>query len=91
MRGTLESILGGPLFDWSWYKTMLPSSLGGLKMHGAVFHAPAAFLHSSTQSLVMVFKLTSQSFSNSPHTIASVPQLQLLPNVLTGKISAVSF
>jgi len=38
----------------------------------AVLHAPAAFLHFSTQSLAMVSKRTSQLPTISPHTIASV-------------------
>ena len=46
----LESILGGPLSEWSWLKPSLPSSLGGVNLRSASLHAPAAFLSSSSRS-----------------------------------------
>ena len=43
-----------PLPDWSWTKASLPTSLGGLKIHRASLHSPAAYIASvfSTQLLV---------------------------------------
>ena len=54
LREALESIMGGPLSDWSLLKVSLRSSLGGLNLSSASLHAPAAFLAacSSSQSLV---------------------------------------
>ncbi len=50
IRETLESILGGPMSDWSWLKATLPSSRGGLDLRCASLHAPAAFLASCSQA-----------------------------------------
>ncbi len=50
IRKALESIMGGPLSDWSWQKASLPCSKGGLGLRSAPLHAPAAFLDSSLPS-----------------------------------------
>ena len=44
IREALESILGGPLTEWSWIKASLPCSRGGINLRSASIHAPAAFL-----------------------------------------------
>ena len=54
IRRTLESIIGGPVSDWSWLKATLPSSCGGLNFRSASRHAPAAFLSSYSASLPLV-------------------------------------
>ena len=54
IREALESILGGPLSDWSWTKASLPSSRGGINLRGASLHAPAAFLASDRSSRALV-------------------------------------
>ena len=51
LRLALESIVGGRLSDWSWLKATLPSSLGGLNLHSASLHAPAAFIAASSSSV----------------------------------------
>ena len=51
---SLESIVGGPISDWSWLKASLPSSRGGLNLRSAVLHAPAAYLASISQSRSLV-------------------------------------
>ncbi|XP_064394938.1 uncharacterized protein LOC135342184 [Halichondria panicea] len=54
IRRALESILGGPLSDWSWQKASLPCSKGGLGLRSAPLHAPAAYLDSSLRSAPLV-------------------------------------
>ena len=54
IREALESILGSPLSDWSWTKVSLPSSHGGINLHSASLHAPAAFLASDHNSRALV-------------------------------------
>ncbi len=44
IRRALESILGGPLSDWSWQKASLPCSKGGLGLRSAPLHAPALLI-----------------------------------------------
>ncbi len=53
-RRALESILGGPLSDWSWQKASLPCSKGGLGLRSASVHAPAAFLDSSLRAAPLI-------------------------------------
>ena len=67
IRISLESIMGGPISEWSWLKASLPSSLGGLNLRSAVFHASAAFLASSQQSSQLVERILGQPSSVSPH------------------------
>ena len=50
MREILSDLVGGPLSDWAWLKASLPSSLGGLNLRRAMFHAPAAYIASLQQS-----------------------------------------
>ena len=50
MRKFLSDLTGGPLSDCAWLNTSLPTSLGGLNMQRAMFHAPAAYIGSLTQS-----------------------------------------
>ena len=54
IRQHLDDIVGGPLNSWSYTKTSLPISLGGLGLHRASLHAPAAYISSisSTEWLV---------------------------------------
>ena len=54
IRESLESIVGGPLSDWSWLKASLPGSRGGFNIRSASLHAPAAFLASSSGSQPLV-------------------------------------
>ena len=57
MRASLQLIVGGPLPDWSWLKSSMPSSRGGLNLRCASHHAPAAFVASFNQTLRMVEKI----------------------------------
>ena len=75
IRRTLESIVGGPVSDWSWLKATLPSSCGGLNLRSASRHAPAAFLSSYAASLPLVELILGHPPSPSPHTTAVVPAL----------------
>ena len=54
MRDSLSDLAGGPLSDWAWMKASLPSSLGGLNLRQAMFHAPAAYIGSLHQSRSLV-------------------------------------
>ena len=75
MRRTLESIIGGPVSDWSCLKSTLPSSRGGLNLRSASRHTPAAFLSSYTASLPLVERILGQHPGPSPHTTAAVSAL----------------
>ena len=75
MRRTLESIIGGPVSDWSCLKSILPSSRGGLNLRSASRHAPAAFLSSYAASLPLVERILGQHPGPSPHTTAAVSAL----------------
>ena len=75
MRRTLESIIGGPVSDWSCLKSTLPSSRGGLNLRSASRHTPAAFLSSYTASLPLVEWILGQHPGPSPHTTAAVSAL----------------
>ena len=50
----LSDLVGDPLPDWCWTKASLPISLGGLNIHRASLHSPAAYIGSvfSTQLLL---------------------------------------
>ena len=50
IRESLSDLAGGPLSDWAWHKASLLSSLGGLSIRSARFHAPAALISSLAQS-----------------------------------------
>ena len=50
MRESLSDLAGGPLSDWAWHKASLSSSLGGLSIRSARFHAPAVFISYLAQS-----------------------------------------
>ena len=54
MKEALSDLAGGPLSDWSWLKTSLPSSLGGLNLRRAILHAPAAYVGSLHQSNALI-------------------------------------
>ena len=75
LREALESIVGGPLSDWSWLKISLPSSLGGLNLRSASLHAPAAFLAACSSSQSLVEGLLGHPPSLSPHTSPAVSAL----------------
>ena len=49
-----ESIVGGPLSDWSWFKASLPSMQPRRPEPSAALHSPAAFLSSSLPSISLV-------------------------------------
>ena len=68
IRRTLESIVGGPVSDWSWLKASLPSNRGGLGLTSASQHAPAAFLAASSASQPMVEQIIGHPQSISAHT-----------------------
>ena len=75
IRQTLETIVGGPISDWSWLKASLPSSRGGLNLRSASLHAPAAYLASryGSQSLVeWIIGHSSDSFPHSSSTVATL-------------------
>ena len=57
MRASLQLIVGGPLPDWSWLKSSLPSSREVLTLRYASHHVPAAFVTSFHQTLRMVEKI----------------------------------
>ena len=71
----MESILGGPLPEWSWLKASLPSTYGGLNLRSALLHAPAAFLGSSVRSQPLVERILGRPADISPHTSPAVAAL----------------
>ena len=75
VRETLESILGGPLPEWSWLKASLPSTYGGLNLRSPLLHAPAAFLGSSVRSQPLVERIFGRPADISPHTSPAVAAL----------------
>ena len=75
VRETLESILSGPLPEWSWLKASLPSTYGGLNLRSALLHAPAAFLGSSVRSQPLVERILGRPADISPHTSPAVAAL----------------
>ena len=75
IRVTLESILGGPISDWSWLKASIPSCKGGLGLRSASLHAPAAFLASSSASKPLVERILGHPPGPSPHTSPAVSAL----------------
>ena len=75
MRRSLETIIGGPVSDWSWLKATLPSSRGGLNLRSASSHAPAAFLASHISSLPLVEWILGHPPSPSPHTTSVISAL----------------
>ena len=75
IRESLESIVGGPLSDWSWLKASLPSSRGGLNLRSASLHAPAAFLASSSGSQPLVEQILGHSPDPPPHIRSAMSAL----------------
>ena len=75
IRETLESIVGGPISDWSWLKASLPSCRGGLSLRSASLHAPADFLASSSASKPLVEQILGHPAGPSPHTSPAVSAL----------------
>ena len=49
-----DKVVHSIVSDWSWLKTTLPSSRGGLNLRSALRHASAAYLASHTTSLPLV-------------------------------------
>ena len=72
MREALESILGGPLSEWSWLKASLPSSRGGVNLRSASLHAPAAFLAYISRFQTLVGEMLGHAPGLSPHTSSTV-------------------
>ena len=54
MRDVVSDLAGCPLSDWSWLKSSLPSSLGGLNIRHATLYAPTNFIVSLHQSESLV-------------------------------------
>ena len=75
IRESLESIVGGPLSDWSWLKASLPSSRGGFNLCNASLHAPAAFLASSSVSQPLVEQILGHPPGPPPHIRSALPVL----------------
>ena len=75
MQDALEAILGGPMLDWSWLKASLPSSRGGLNLHSASLHAPAAFLASWSRSLQLMQSILGQPLGPFSHTSSTLAAL----------------
>ena len=67
MRESLESILAGPMSDWSWRKASLPSSRGGTNLRSASLYAPAAYLGSISLSQPLVEMTLDCAPGSSPH------------------------
>ena len=81
-----ESIVGGPLSDWSWLTTSLPSSRGGLNLCSAFLHAPAAFLASSSGSQPLLEQILGHPPGLLPTSALLCRPLPLLQSILTGSL-----
>ena len=75
MHEALQSIIGGPLSEWSWLKASLPSSRGGINLQSTSLHAPAAFLASSCVSQTLVRKMLGHDPGPSPHNSSTMAAL----------------
>ena len=80
VRETLESIVGGPLPDWSWLKATLPNTFGGLGLRSALQHAPAAFLRSCARSQPLVVEMLNHSIDSPSHISPTVISAELRPH-----------
>ena len=65
IRESLETIVGGPILEWSWLKGSLPSSRGGISLRSASLHAPAAYVASSLFSETLVSDMLAETVDNS--------------------------
>ena len=61
--------------DWSWLKVSLSSSRGGLNLHSALLHAPAAFLASWSRSLQLMESILGQPLGPFSHTSSTLASL----------------
>ena len=86
MRDALSDLAGSPLSDWVWLKASLPSSLGGLNLRRATFHAPAAFIGSFCQSNSLICGILGHppvSSVHFPYCIATLAKVAGKPEWIT--------
>ena len=57
MLEALSDLVGGPLPEWSWLKSSIPSSLGGLGICRASLHSSAAYISSLDQFRPLVARI----------------------------------
>ena len=77
MRESLESIVGGPVSEWSWLKASLPSSRGGINLRSVSLHATAAFMGSSSDCRPLVERMLRSPMGSSPHFDSTVTALAM--------------
>lgn len=77
VRECLESIVGGPVSEWSWLKASLPSSRGGVNLRSAELHAPAAFVASSCASQGLVGQILDLPRGTPPRLLSAVSDLSV--------------
>ena len=80
MRDALSDFTANPLPDWAWLRASLPSSLGGLNLHRAMFHATAAVFGAFCQSISLVFRGT--PYPSSTHCISAIAEAGLPSRIL---------
>lgn len=67
IRGSLESIVGSPITEWSWLKASLPSNLGGINLRSASLHAPVAYITSPHTPETLVSAILGESVDCRTH------------------------
>uniref|UniRef100_A0A1X7UDB0 Reverse transcriptase domain-containing protein n=1 Tax=Amphimedon queenslandica TaxID=400682 RepID=A0A1X7UDB0_AMPQE len=60
LRSAVSELVSTHMCVWSWLKATLPVTLGGLGIHLAPSHAPAALIASVSQSALLVTQLLGQ-------------------------------
>ena len=80
VSANVPEIVGAPLSDWSWLKSTIPVSLGGLGIRFASTHASAAYISSSIQSTNLVVGILNRSPLLSSHINSTLSHLTLVAN-----------
>ena len=80
LYNSVSEIVGAPLSDWSWLKSTLPVSLGGLGIRLASTHASATYISSSIQSTNLVVGILNRSPLLSSHINSALSHLDLVAN-----------
>ena len=80
LYNSVSEIVGAPLSDWSWLKSTLPVSLGGLGIRLASTHASAAYISSSIQSTNLVVGILNRSPPLYSHINSALSHLDSVAN-----------
>ena len=87
IRESLETIVRGPISEWSWLKASLPSTLGGINLGSTSLHAPAANVASSLSSDTLVSDLLGELVDHSAGLGLALAALSISASCLHGGMS----